>query len=162
MDMVIRVAKEIRGYTLGEAERLCDEIFQKQPVAMAYVVVLSRRGVPFPLLDHALHLLMVIYACFREAGVELEDINEDMLAKAWNSTISMARFFAGEPCETERDRLIALGVTGYPEPFLLAYWVTCAKEEFLRDGFTAETGLVLGATKSLLDCFVQASAGKGT
>ena len=134
MSIVTRAEEQICGSTLEKQFALCDEILSKQPLAMAYVLALSQRDVSLPVLAHVLYLLTVIYTSFKVAMIPLTTITQEMLTKALVDTRAMALFYKNETCETERVRLLEPGISSYPEPFLLTYWITYSKNELLKGG----------------------------
>ena len=157
-EIVARIASEVSGYSLEQATGLCDEISARQTGALAHVIALSRQGVPYLLLDHAIHLLMVFYASFREAGAPTQPITEHMIDEAWSNNVALWSYYEKEEEGTERERLVQFGADGYREPHLLAYWLFYVKDTVLLDGGQPGSEMVFLATKSLLDCFIQASA----
>jgi hypothetical protein len=157
LELVYRVGQEVRSYSLAEAEELIDEIYKRQPVALTHLIVLSKQGVTYPLLDHAFHLLMVVYASFKAAQVEVRTITEDMIEQAWDNNFAMTKFFEKEESEAERERLHRLSLAGYPEPYLMTYFVMYLKEEVMKGKPSIEGEWIGRASISLLDCFVRAS-----
>lgn len=69
---VVAAVRTVLDMNFKEKEALCDQIHADQPHVFLTMVALSQSGVSLPEVDHALHLLMVIYLAFKNgAGVRL-------------------------------------------------------------------------------------------
>lgn len=143
--------------TRHSQERLAlvyQEILKEQPIALLFVLNLPRQGATGPILVHALHLLTVFHACFKRIGGATGRVTDGVLRASLENTLAMASFFREEPRLSERLRLIEVGIAGYPEPYLLEYWVTYSRDKLLPFHPHKKAGLVMAATKALLDSFV--------
>lgn len=152
IEAVAAAARTVLGMNLKEKEALCDQIHADQPHIFLTTVALSQSGVGLAKVDHALHLLMVIYLAFKDdAGIVLPVIGLDMIDDAYKRLASMMKYLAAESDK----RMWNLTATSYPELNLLAYVLG-----HLRDnGFDVETdehAKVISVAKVTLDVFMAA------
>lgn len=149
---VADAARTVLGVDPKERDALCDQIHADQPHVFLTTVALSQSGVSLAKVDHALHLLMVIYLAFKDStGIRLPVIGLDMIDDAYKKLASMMTYLAIEPDR----RMWNLTAMFHPEPNLLAYVVG-----YLRDhNFHVETdehARVISVAKMTLDIFVAA------
>ena len=156
--VVARAAARVLSLDLAGKEKVADVIFERQPVALAYVLALSRLGVPLETIDHVLHVLMVSFECFTDSGTRrLPKITDEMIDLASRNNEAMLKLLDAESGE-ERERIQRLTMTTYPEVNVLAYVVGYLDRNVLTD-LSQSNEYAVRAAKTIPDTFVEARRG---
>lgn len=138
--------------SLQEKEELIDRIHEAQPHILLSVLALSQDGVPMEMLEHALHLLMVVHVCVTSQCKDgLPAASREDVIRAAKRHEAMIAYLEVEP----DPGIWRLTATAYPEPVLLAYTVNY----LLEHGICGETDaqhLVSSMAKVALDLYVDA------
>ncbi len=151
-ESIAEAVHAVQHMTLPQKEKLIDHIHAIQPHVLLTILALSQDAVPMPMLDSALHVLMVIHtAITKEGATDLPIASREDIRHAMERHCAMLSYLESEP-DKEMWKLTA---TAYPEPALLAYLV-----EYLKDnGITADTDtqcLVVSILKVAVDLYVDA------
>jgi hypothetical protein len=109
---------------------MVDELAASQPDALGCALVLPRFGVSLPVVDHVLHVVLVIAEAVKKTlGGPVPRVTLTMIERSAAKTGAMARLLEGET-KAEAARLTNIMAEAYPERNLLAY-VTCYMKEKL-------------------------------
>ncbi len=151
-EIVTAAVGTVTGLSLKEQEALCDQIHADQPHIFLTTVALSQDGVSLSRLEHALHVLMVVYLAFKNGTkAPLPVISLDMIREAYQRHASMLKYLAAE----KDRRMWDLTATSYPELWLFAY----VMGHLAENGFSVETdenAMVGSVSKVILDVFLAA------
>jgi hypothetical protein len=129
--MAKAIAK-VDGYSLEEKIRRFDDIFAEQPAVLGLAVQLSSAlGVDLRLVDHAHHVLLVLFECFSSLVTKLPKIQPSAVQKAIDDIESMLNFYEGESIE-EAQRLYSIGMKNHKEHAVIAF-VTCYLDSHLKE-----------------------------
>ena len=151
---IAEVAKRIEGLDLAAKANLCDELAAHQPVALGWVLLLQREGVSLSVVDHVLHLLLVISECVKETIREpLPCITEDDFEKAGQRIHAMFMLLQREPKE-EAKWLTYLMAESHPERNLYAYVVNRLSHEAKAHERRGDERAIY-CTAVLLEAFLQ-------
>jgi len=118
---IAEVVKGIEGLDLAAKVKICDELAASQPETMGWVLALHRQGVSMSVVDHVVHILLVISESVRKTiGRPLPRITMDAFDKADAKIAAMLRLLQGESKDEAR-RLTYLMAKAHPERNLYAY-----------------------------------------
>jgi hypothetical protein len=131
-----------------------DRIFADQPAVLGAVVQLHSLGVDYPVQEHAMHVLLILYECFTRYVSDLPRISKEMVQAAFDNNVAELRFYDGETTE-EAARLQRLAALEYPERNVLAFVVGYLDEQ-LPTTDSREKELVINACKAVMNVFVSA------
>jgi len=151
-----QVAKTIRfvnSLSFDEMLKIYDRIFLNQPHIFGHVVVLSHVNVPYEMIGHVLHLLLVFYLCFSDGeSIKFPVLSEDELLSIDEDTITMLKDFEKhEP----KDRAIYMKMStlNYPEQNVFAYMLGYLKENGFTDENNQFNKYCIISAKNIFDCF---------
>jgi hypothetical protein len=88
--------KKAQSYSVHERIRRFDEVAAKQGAVMEAAIQLGSLGVPMPLVDHALMVLLVLFECFESEVPNLPLIKPQVVQDAFDRNAKVIRFFEGE------------------------------------------------------------------
>jgi hypothetical protein len=149
---VADAVRTVLGLSLNRQEELVDRIYAAQPQILLAVLSLSRDGVPPEMLEHALHLLMVVHTCVTSQCKDgLPAASREDVIRAAGRHESMIAYLEVEP----DPGIWRLTATAYPEPALLAYTVNYLLENGGGDESEAQYK-VSSMSKVALDLYVDA------
>ena len=150
------VIRRMDGLDQAAKVKLCDDLAANQPEALSWVLLLHRQGVSMPVVDHVLHLLLVISESIRKTIREpLRRITEDDFEKAAAKVHAMFRLLEGESKE-EAEWLTYLMAEAHPERNLFAYVANYLSRES-KAGERPGDERAIFATAVLLEVFLQAA-----
>ena len=150
------VIRRIEEMDLAAKVKLCDELAANQPEALSWVLLLRRQGVSMLVVDHVLHIMLVISESIKKTlHGPVPRVALDTLEKADAKVHAMFRLLQGES-KDEAAWLTYLMVEAYPERNLYAYVVTHLNE---KSGVRDRPGdqRAIYATAVLLEAFLQAA-----
>jgi hypothetical protein len=150
------VIRRIEGMDLAAKVKLCDDLAANQPDALSWVLLLHRQGVSMPVVDHVLHIMLVISESIKKTLCgPVPRVTLDTLEKADAKVHAMFRLLQGES-KDEAAWLTYLMAEAHPERNLYAYVVTHLSEKSgARDRPGDERAIY--ATAVLLEAFLQAA-----
>jgi len=123
IQIIADVIRRIDGMDQTAKVQLCDELAASQPEALGRVLLLHRQGVSMPVVDHVLHILMVISESIKKTTRQpLPRITMEDFDKADAKIHAMFRLLQGEP-KDEAAWLTYLMAEAHPERNLFAYVV---------------------------------------
>jgi len=141
----------IQSLTPEDKIKYCENIHQLQPHAFLTIVALMQEGLPVPMLDHGICLLMVIHHVFYSHCRSLPLITEDLLRDALEGNVAMLQSI--EQGWLTHDKAISL----YPERTLLTFIFGYMKDNNL--GFPCkENERLISRIKILLDAYAKAKS----
>lgn len=115
IETMAEVIRHVGGLDVAGKVRLCDELAVSQPEALAWVVMLPRQGVSMPVVDHVLHLLLVISEGIgKTIRRPLRRITEDDFERAATQVETMFRLLEKES-KQEAAWLTYLMAEAHPE-----------------------------------------------
>jgi hypothetical protein len=153
---VAEAVRTVSRLSLEQKEELVGRIHEAQPHILYAVLALSLDGVPEDMLEHALHLLMVVhFSVVSQCPEGLPQASLDDIRRAMERHLAMLGYLSKEPDQ----KMWRLTCESYPEPVLLAYVVNY----LLERGIWAETDAqyrVSSMAKVALDLYVDAYRGR--
>ena len=156
VESVAEVTRRIKALGPGAKVELCDELAVSQPEALGWVVLLPRQGVSMPVVDHVIHLLLVISESINKViRRPLPRITEDDIENAAAKVHAMFMLLRGESKE-EAAWLTYLMAEAHPERNLYAYVVSYLNHESKASERPGDEQAIY-ATAVLLDAFLQAA-----
>jgi len=154
LQQITNTISYVESLSFDEKIRIFDLIFEAQSAVLGAVVQLKSLGVDSQTLDHAFHILLVLYECFSQQVPNLPRISEEAVQRAMDNNVSMLELFDKETPQ-EVTRLQRLSIENYPEQNVLAF-VTSYLDEQGLSRFSRENELVVQICKSVMDAFVEA------
>jgi hypothetical protein len=150
------VIRRVEDMDQTAKEKLCDELAGHQPEALAWVVLLHRHGVSAPVVEHVLHILLVISESIKETIRQpVPRVTMDDFDKADAKTHAMFLLLQGEP-KDEAAWLTYLMAKSHPERNLYAYVVDHLHRKSKAHERPGDERAIY-ATAVLLEAFLQAS-----
>ena len=148
LQQVAEVVAYVESLDFEAKLKRVDRIFADQPAVLGAVVQLHSLGVDYPVQEHAMHVLLILYECFTRYVSDLPRISKEMVQAAFDNNVAELRFYDGETTE-EAARLQRLAALEYPERNVLAFVVGGASGEkgasfaggFERRGFPEVQGI---------------------
>jgi hypothetical protein len=150
------VIRRIEGLDQAAEAKLYCELVETQPEALRWVAILRSVGVSAPVVDHVLHLLLVISESIKKTiRGPLRRITEDDFERANTKVQALSRLLKGES-KNEVAWLTYLMAEAHPERNLYAYIVTHLSE---KSGARERPGdeRAIYATAVLLEAFLLAA-----
>ncbi|MCG3181425.1 MAG: hypothetical protein BIFFINMI_03818 [Phycisphaerae bacterium] len=153
IDTMVDVIRRVEGMGFDAKLKAIDQLAASQPNALGCALVLPTFDVPMPVVDHVLHVVLVIAEAVKETlGGSVPLITLDMIERSAAKHGAMVRLLDGET-KAEARRLTDIMTEAYPERNLFAY-VTCYMKEQLG-GPSPEHERAIFAVATVLDAFVQ-------
>jgi hypothetical protein len=153
IESVADAIKKAKSYSVAERTRRFDDVASKQGAVMGAAIQLASLGVPMPLVDHALTVLLVLFECFESEAPELPSIKPHVVQAAFDRNAEAIRFFERES-ETDAARLQEIYVKNLKEHTLLAFLTDYLREHII--GINRETELVRRCCWVMTDAYVRA------
>lgn len=154
VDQMAAAVSLVESYGVdGKVERL-ECIGKLQPSVMGAVVQLTRMGVDYALVDHAFHVVLVLYECFVRDVPSLPQISVEMFEEAMRNNAALLELLDKETPQGAR-HLQLVSVRSYPEQNVLAF-VTGYLNEHGLTKFSRDNELVVRVCKAITDTFVEA------
>jgi len=153
IEAVADAVKKSQSYSIEERIRRFDDIAAKQGAVMGAAIQLGSLGVPMPLVDHALMVLLVLFECFEAEVPDLPSIKPKIVQDAFDRNAEAIRFFDGIP-ENEAAELQQVYVKNMKEHTLLAFLTSYLQDNLV--GITRETELVRRCCWVMTDAYVVA------
>lgn len=148
--------RTVTQMSLPQKEELIDRIHEAQPQILLSVLALSQDGVPPEMLEHALHILMVVHVCVTSQHPgPLPQASREDIRRAADKHLAMLNYLSKEPDQ----KMWRLTCDAYPEPVLLAYVLNYLLERGIW-GETDAQYLVSSMSKVALDLYVDAHLGR--
>jgi len=153
---IAEVIRRIDGMDQAVKVQLCDELAVNQPEALGWVLLLHRQGVSMPVVDHVLHILLVISESIKETiRQRVPRVTLDAFDKADVKIHAMFRLLQGES-EDEVEWLTYLMAESHPERNLYAYVVDHLNRKSKANERPGDERAIY-ATAVLMEAFLQAS-----
>jgi hypothetical protein len=153
---VADAVRTVLGLSLNRQEELVDRIYAAQPQILLDVLSLSRDGVPPEMLEHVLHVLMVVHTCVTsQCKDDLPAASREDVIRAAKRHEAMIAYLEQEPDPEMR----LLTSASYPEPALLAYIVNYLLENGVS-GLTEAQYKASSMSKVALDLYVDGFRGR--
>jgi hypothetical protein len=90
------VIHRVDGLDQAAKVKLCDELAADQPEALSWVLLLHRQGVSMPVVDHVLHIMLVISESIKKTlGGQVSRVTLDTFEKADMKVHAMFRLLQG-------------------------------------------------------------------
>ena len=149
MHQIAAAIRRVDSMNLDEKVRFADKIHSNQPHALLTVLGLSQHGIAMPVLEHAIHVVMVVYSAFYGTTgrnlpvITLESLDE---ARRDNAMLSSA---------IERGNLNPSAyLDAHPEPNILSWVYDYLREHGL---LTANWGneLLVRTLQVVVDAFAK-------
>ena len=153
IDAVAEALKKAQSYSVHERIRRFDDVAAKQGAVMGAAIQLGSLGVPMPLVDHALMVLLVLFECFESEVPNLPSIKSQVVQDAFDRNADAVGFFEGES-EAEAARLQQVYAQNLQEHTVMAFLVSYLQENIV--GITRETELVRRCCWVMTDAYVVA------
>jgi hypothetical protein len=150
---MVDVIRRVEGLDFDAKLKMVDELAASQPNALGCALVLPRFGVSMPIVDHVLHVVLVIAEAVKKTlGGAVPLITLDMIEQSAAKHGAMVRLLEGET-KTEAARLTNIMAEAYPERNLLAYVIGYLKDKLGPPGPEHEQAIF--AVVTVLEAFVQ-------
>lgn len=153
VEAVASAMKKIKACGIVERTRRFDDIAAKQGAVMGAAIQLASQGVPMPLVEHALVVLLVLFECFESEAPELPSIQPSKVQAAFDRNADMMRFFEGES-DADAAKLHQVYLKNLKEHTLLAFLTSYLQDHLV--GITRETELVRRCCWVMTDAYVVA------
>lgn len=149
---VANAVRIVQHMNLLQKEKLFDRVHEVQPHILLTILGLSQDGVTMTMIEHALHVLMVIHIVITNAGAtDLPVATRADIRAAAKRHETMLSYLESEPAL----EMWKLTGTEYSEPVLLAYVVGYMKDNGMT-GDTKNQYLISSMLKVTLDLYVDA------
>jgi len=97
IEAVANAVKKSQSYSIEERIRCFDDIAAEQGAVMGAAIQIGSLGVPMPLVDHALMVLLVLFECFESEVPDLPSIKPEIVQDALDRNAEAIRLFEGIP-----------------------------------------------------------------
>lgn len=153
IEAVADAMKKVKACSVSERTRRFDDIAAKQGAVMGAAIQLSALGVPMPLVEHALVVLLVLFECFESEAPDMPSIQPEAVQAAFDRNADMIRFFEGES-EADAAKLQQVYLKNLKEHTLLAFLTSYLQDHL--EGITRATELVRRCCWVMTDAYVVA------
>ncbi|CAN5392386.1 hypothetical protein BH11PLA2_BH11PLA2_23470 [soil metagenome] len=150
-EQIASVVAKVGSYSFAEMTRRFDDIHAAQPAVLGAAVQLPSLGVDLKIVDHALHVVLLLFEIFSEHVPTIQKITPDAVQKAFDDIESMLRFYDGES-DADAHRLQKIWMSNHREHAVLAFVIGTLNAELSAP--TREQDLVRNCCLAMTNAYL--------
>ena len=149
---------QLQGMSLGQREKLADEIHAAQPNLFFSVLVLNRYGASSVQLEVVLHLLFVFHLAMKATGKVWPLVTEDTQERCLTRLTARMRFIEGLTPE-QQETTVKSALVDHREPWMLSFAYGELKAHGLLGITTDVEKYLVLAGLNLVECITAVAGG---